>query len=81
MSFALALVSLSSVARGAAMGHLHPPKLRLLSTRYNEVLAFYSQKFNNNKIIQLQPHAKFLVTPLVSLINMGVRREWQAPLG
>ncbi len=63
------IIIYSSVARGGAMGHLHP-KPRLLCTRYNGVLAFHTQNFNINvafkpKLSDCTPQAKFLATPQI----------------
>jgi len=67
----------SSVARGGAMGNLHP-KPRLLSTRYNGVLAFYEQNLNINNINKAfkpilsdcTPKDKFLAMPLFGAIGV-----------
>ncbi len=54
----------SSVARGVQWG-IFTPKIRLLSTRYNEVLAFYNKNVNINDTFKLKlsnctPQAKLL---------------------
>ena len=45
---------MSSVARGGVMGHLHPPKPKLLCTRYNGVLRIYFKKYSNNRAFKVK---------------------------
>ncbi len=49
-------LKISSVARGDAMGHLHPPSLDglVLDIPGNGVLAFYNQNVNINEAFKLK---------------------------
>ncbi len=38
------MIGFSSVARGGVMGHLQPPRPKLLSTRYNLIFKLIVQK-------------------------------------